>query len=140
MISRTIKAGLTIASLAALLLGGNLQAASPRINYMLYCTGCHGITGAGSPPNVPTLVNELGNMMSIPEMRLYLVRVPGSASAPVSDEELTGVVNWILEEFNADTLPKDFPMFNVDEVATARKNVIADPLKYRTDHWKPYPE
>ncbi|MFT6093083.1 MAG: hypothetical protein ACJA2Q_000976 [Pseudohongiellaceae bacterium] len=118
----------------------SLLAASARINYLLYCTGCHGITGEGSPPNVPTLVGELGDMIQIPEMRNYLVQIPGAASAPINDMELTAVINWILHKFNADTLPNDFEDMTTSEVSKARKNVLADPLKYRITHWKDYPK
>ncbi len=115
-------------------------AATPRINYLLYCTGCHGQTGEGSHPNVPTLVNELGLMMQVPAMRDYLVQIPGASSAPIDDAELTAVINWILQEFNASTLPANFQPLSESEVSAARKNVLADPLKYRTTHWKPYPQ
>jgi hypothetical protein len=118
----------------------SLQAASPRINYLLYCTGCHGVTGASSPPNVPTLVGELGKMMNVPQMRDYLVQIPGAASAPIDDPDLTAVINWILHEFNEDTLPDNFKDLTINEVAKARENVLADPLKYRITHWKNYPE
>jgi hypothetical protein len=118
----------------------SLQAASARINYLLYCTGCHGVTGEGRPPNVPTLIGELGEMIKVPEMRNYLVQIPGAASAPIDDMELTAVINWILHKFNADTLPNDFEDMTKSEVSKARKNVLADPLKYRITHWKNYPE
>jgi hypothetical protein len=118
----------------------SLQAASAHINYLLYCTGCHGVTGEGSPPNVPTLIGELGEMIKVPEMRNYLVQIPGAASAPIDDMELTAVINWILHKFNADTLPSDFEDMTESEVSKARKNVLADPLKYRITHWKNYPE
>lgn len=129
-----------IPAVCCLFISLSLQAASPRINYLLYCTGCHGSTGVGSPPNVPTLVGELGDMMSVPEMRDYLVQIPGASSAPIDDEELTEVINWILYEFNSETLPANFKDLTIEEVSEARKNVLADPLKYRITHWKPYPE
>ncbi len=122
------------------LLSALTQAATPRINYLLYCTGCHGVTGEGSHPNVPTLVSELGRMMQVPQMRDYLVQIPGASSAPIDDAELTQVINWILQRFNADTLPADFQPLTEAEVSAARKNVLADPLKYRITYWKPYPE
>lgn len=115
-------------------------AVTPRINYLLYCTGCHGVSGEGSHPNVPTLVNELGRMMQVPAMRNYLVQIPGASSAPIDDGELTQVINWILQEFNSETLPPNFIPLSEAEVSEARQDVLADPLKYRITHWKPYPE
>ena len=56
----------------------------------------------------------------------------------IDDAELTAVLNWLLEEFNAETLPADFQKLTVDEVTEARPNILGDPNKYRADHWKPY--
>lgn len=128
----------TFVLIALFSLGSSAFAASPRINYLLYCTGCHGVDGAGKPPNVPTLRDELGLMISVPEMRSYLVRIPGASQAPVSDADLTDVINWLLHEFNSDTLPANFQEYTVDEVSNARRDILADPLKYRAEHWKTY--
>lgn len=113
-------------------------AASPRINYLLYCTGCHAADGAGKPPNVPTLRDELGRMISVPEMRSYLVRIPGASQAPISDADLTAVINWLLYEFNSETLPANFQEYTEAEVSRARQDILADPLRYRAEHWKAY--
>ena len=74
----------------------------------------------------------------MPQMREYLVRIPGATQAPINDAELTALINWVLEEFNADTLPAGFEYLSVEEVTAARKNILADPLKYRTRYWKAY--
>ena len=116
----------------------SIHAASPRTNYLLHCSGCHLGNGEGAPPNVPTLVGELGRMLAVPQMRSYLARIPGASQAPLSDGELTEVINWLLLEYNADTLPEKFQQLSVEEVSAARKNILADPLKYRTQYWKAY--
>ncbi len=130
----------SVALIALLSLSDSNYAASPRINYLLYCTGCHTADGAGKPPNVPTLREELGRMMAVPAMRSYLIRIPGASQAPLTDAELADVVNWVLQEFNDNTLPGDFKKFSTEEVAEARGNILADPLRYRTEHWKAYDE
>ena len=130
--------GFTFLTLLFALVAHSVFAASPRINYLLYCSGCHRPLGEGNPPNVPTLHNELGLMMSVQEMRGYLARVPGSAHAPITDAELTDVLNWMQEQFNADTLPEDFKKLTVEEVTKAREESLADPNQYRADFWKPY--
>ena len=116
----------------------NVFAASPRINYLLYCTGCHAANGAGKPPNVPSLRDELGRMISVPDVRSYLVRIPGASQAPISDADLTDVINWLLREFNSNTLPANFEEYTVGEVSDARRNILADPLRYRAEYWKSY--
>ncbi len=121
-----------------LLASGFAVTASPRSNYLLYCSGCHLPSGAGNPPNVPSLHDELGRMMTVHEMRAYLVQVPGSSQTPLSDAELAAVVNWVLEEFNAETLPDGFQPLSVEEVSAARRTTLADPVGYRIQHWKDY--
>lgn len=76
--------------------------------------------------------------MSVPQMRSYLLRVPGASQAPLSDADLAAVMNWVLEEFNSETLPKNFRPLTEAEVSQARKNPLADPLKYRTQYWESY--
>jgi hypothetical protein len=128
----------TLILLAAILIGNCAVAASPRTNYLLYCSGCHLVNGKGNPPNVPTLHHELGRMMTVPEMRSYLLRVPGASHTPLSDSDLAAVVNWVLEEFNGDTLPANFQPITTTEVTEARQDILADPLKFREQYWKSY--
>ena len=52
-----------------------------KFNYLLHCRGCHLPDGRGTPPEVPTLISELGKIVQVPGGRDYLVRVPGSAQA-----------------------------------------------------------
>ena len=125
-------------TLVLLLVSISAQAASPRTNYLLYCSGCHLVNGEGNHPNVPTLHNELGRMLSVPEMRDYLVQIPGAAQAPRDDAELTDVINWVLEQWNQDTLPDGFRNFTTREVSRARQEILADPLRYRIQYWKDY--
>lgn len=129
-----------IVGLALLLMSNSVFAASPRINYLLYCSGCHRVNGEGKAPNVPTLRGELGDMLSVSMMRSYLVRIPGASQAPITDSELAEVINWVLDEFNAQTLPANYEPYTDTEVSQARRNVLADPLSYREKHWKAYPE
>lgn len=112
--------------------------ANPRVNYLLHCSGCHGTDGASAPPNVPTLRGEIGRIVALPEGRDYVVRVPGAAHSPLSDRELAGVINWILREFNAGTLPEDFQPLSEEEVGEARDRVLMDPLEYRAMFYQPY--
>lgn len=127
-----------LASLCLALSSGPAAAASPHTNYLLYCSGCHLVDGRGSPPNVPTLHEELGRMMSVAAMRSYLLRVPGAAHTPLDDAELAAVVNWILEEFNAESLPAGFQPISEQEARRARREILADPLQYRSQHWQTY--
>ncbi len=118
-----------------MLMTAPLAAADPKVDYLLHCSGCHMPDGSGLAPVVPTLHEVIGRMVALPQGRSYLVRVPGVAQAPLSDRKLTAVLNWVLIEFSSATLPEDFKPLRVTEVARARKQVLADPLKFRQAYW-----
>ena len=82
--------------------------------------------------------SELGRVVAIPGGRDYLARVPGASQAPVSDQELAEILNWVLHQFNAKTLPGDFTPLTGKEVGTSRRNVLKDPLKHRAALWERY--
>jgi len=105
--------------------------ADPHTDYLLYCRGCHLATGEGVPPDVPTLVDEIGRIVSVTGGREYIVRVPGVSQTAMNDERLAAVLNWVLAEFNADTTPTNFKPYDAREVGEARVKLLIDPLKYR---------
>lgn len=102
-----------------------------RTNYLFGCRGCHLADGRGVPPEVPTLRDTLGEIVARPGGREYLVRVPGVLQSRLDDRELAEVLNYILTEFNATTLPESFQPFTPEEVTTWRAVILADPQKYR---------
>lgn len=105
----------------------------PHADYLLYCRGCHLHTGDAVPAaNVPSL-QELVPLLATQAGRDYLVRVPGVAQTPMSDEQVAEVLNWVLRNFNADSLPNNFRPFTADEVAAARSRILPNPLKARED-------
>lgn len=124
-------------ALAAGIAGATVATASadPRVDYLLHCAGCHLADARGVPGSVPSLAGPLGRIASSPEGRDYIARVPGAAQAPISDEALAAVLNWLLLEFNRDTLPHDFKPIRGSEVARSRSQVLADPLKLRDELW-----
>ena len=74
---------------------------------MLYCQGCHLSDGAGSlKAEVPKMKDYVGNFLKVPEGREYLVRVPGSANAPIGDEKLANLLNWILLTIAGESVAK----------------------------------
>ena len=121
-----------LAVLAALPLAAVGANEEVRSNYLLACRGCHLADGSGVPPEVPSLQNTLSQFATSPEGRDYLVRVPGASQSRLNDAQLAEVINWVLTEFNADTLPNDFQPFTATEVTSARKQILADPVKLRS--------
>jgi hypothetical protein len=45
------------------------------------------------------------------------------------------VLNWVLLEFNRETLPAGFRPLRGSEVGRSRAQVLADPLKRRRELW-----
>ena len=102
-----------------------------RFDYLLHCSGCHLPDGTGAPPEVPSLRGPMGAIVATPEGRDYIARVPEVAQAPLGDDALARVLNWVLLEFNGETLPKSFRLLDAAEVGVARVKVLADPLRAR---------
>lgn len=105
--------------------------AAARFDYLLHCSGCHLPDGSGAPPEVPSLRGPMGALVATPEGRDYIARVPEVAQAPLADDALARVLNWVLLEFNGETLPSGFRLMDAAEVGVARDNVLADPLRAR---------
>lgn len=108
---------------------------SARTDYLLHCAGCHLPQGKGVPPEVPTLVESLGRIAASEEGRDYIARVPGASQAPITDAQLAAVLNWVLLEFNSETLPGSFIQLTAEEVGKSRARVLSDPLKMRKALW-----
>lgn len=149
--------GCALLAVAALMSGGSARANEPittratdlqlgRQNYVLDCMGCHDTGGAGDIGRIPPLRNSAARFLLAPHGREYLASVPGSSSASLSDEELAGVLNYILRDLNREVLPHDFKPYTAEEVARVRTPALADPAKQRAElirylgqHGKPAP-
>ncbi|MGI9204930.1 MAG: c-type cytochrome [Woeseiaceae bacterium] len=105
--------------------------ADPKIDYLLYCRGCHLANGAGVSPVVPTLIDEVGRLLQVNGGREYIVRVPGVSQTEMNDAKLAAVLNWVVSEFNSGTTPDDFEPYTGEYIASVRDKVLADPLRYR---------
>lgn len=102
-----------------------------RVNYLVYCAGCHLPDGHGSPGTVPDLREYLGQFARNAESRSFIARVPGSSGSPLNDAELTDVLNWILVTMNGEQLRPGFALYTVDEVTRYRRDVLIDPAPVR---------
>jgi hypothetical protein len=105
-----------------------------RVHYMLYCQGCHLSDGAGSPKaEVPEMKDYVGNFLKVPEGREYLVSVPGSANAPIGDEKLANLLNWILLTIAGESTPKDFTPYSGEEVGEMRAKSLTNVVTLRSN-------
>jgi cytochrome c553 len=95
-------------------------------DYILNCSGCHRIDGAGSR-TVPSL-QAMPELRGTPGVRAYWVQVPGAAQAPLSDARLAALMNWLVERF-AGKRPE--PAYTAGEVARLRTSPLRDPIGQR---------
>jgi mono/diheme cytochrome c family protein len=96
-------------------------------SYMLHCSGCHRADGRGVPGVAPDL-RTIGPLLRTSAGRAYLGRVPGVAQAPIGDDELARLLNWVLSEL-AGTPPQ--PAYTAQEVQALRAEPLRDPLAAR---------
>ena len=117
---------------ASLLLGAAAaRAYTPDVEFALNCQGCHRADGTGTPGSVPALADSVARFLAVPGGREYLVQVPGVAQAPLDDAALAVVVNWMLNRFDAQHVPKDFQPYTADEIGRLRKSPLVDVEKVR---------
>jgi cytochrome c553 len=93
-------------------------------NWTLNCQGCHRPDGTGSEATTPALVGTVAKFLSVERGREYLARVPGVANAPLSDVDLSELLNWMLWRFDREHLPPAFQPFTAAEVSGFRRQPL----------------
>jgi len=88
---------------------------------MLNCQGCHRSDGGATGDQVPALRGAVAKFLSVPGGREYLIRVPGVSMAPLNDESIAALTNWMLHEFDRENVPADFEHYTAEEVGSLRK-------------------
>lgn len=101
-------------------LAGVAAAEDARVLYLIHCQGCHLADGSGRPGAVPSL-HGVARFATLPAGRAYLIGVPGSAQAPLTDAELADVLNWMLAEFGPAEVAAELAPFAAAEVARHRR-------------------
>lgn len=126
-----------VAAMAAVLAAVSAPAAgagelSPRTNYILRCTGCHGMDGAGSPiGGIPDFRNLVGAFAADEEGRSYIMHVPGVVASGLTDREIAGVVNFVMTTWAGSSLPPDFRPFTEQEVTRLRLSPVNNVVDMR---------
>lgn len=113
-------------ALAALVWPRGTPAYTPEVEYALNCQGCHRADGAGTPGSVPALAGSVARFLDVPGGREYLVQVPGVAQAPLDDETLAAVLNWMLGRFDQAHVPARFAPYTAGEVGRLRARPLTD--------------
>lgn len=99
-----------------------------RHDYVLHCAGCHKFDGTGSA-RIPNL-HGIGELVGRPGWRTYLMRVPGVAQAPLSDERLALLLDWVVGRFGG---AAPAPAFAAADVGRQRTRPLRDPIRARAE-------
>jgi mono/diheme cytochrome c family protein len=89
-------------------------------HWTLNCQGCHRPDGSGSAGTAPSLAGTVARFLSVPGGREYLGRVPGVATSPLSNADLSEVMNWMLWRFDKEHLPANFQPYTAAEIGQLR--------------------
>jgi hypothetical protein len=81
---------------------------------------------SGSPGVVPRMNNFVANFLHVDGGREFIVQVPGTANAPINDQELADVLNWMLKNFSEKQIPEDFLPYTSEEVGKLRRQPLID--------------
>ncbi|HWJ36096.1 MAG TPA: c-type cytochrome [Steroidobacteraceae bacterium] len=89
-------------------------------NWTLNCQGCHRPDGTGSAGTAPSLAGTVSKFLTVPGGREYLGRVPGVATSPLANGDLSELMNWMFWRFDKEHMPPDFLPFTADEIGRLR--------------------
>jgi mono/diheme cytochrome c family protein len=101
-----------------------------KYHYQMHCQGCHTEDGRGFN-DVPQLQGYLGYFLQVDAGREYLVRVPGSANADLSDSALAELLNWMLLEFSQASLAPHWQAYTSEEVGQYRRAPLLEVIEHR---------
>ena len=78
--------------------------------------GCHLADGSGQSGRVPSVRRSLVLLSASAEGRDYVVRVPGVAQSPLSDQDTAALLNWMAKNLSDLKVPHDFVDYSAAEV------------------------
>jgi hypothetical protein len=108
----------------------------PVVNYQLRCMGCHLADGSGQPGRVPSIRRSLALFSTSFEGRAYVVRVPGVAQSPLSDEETATLLNWMVKNLSDLKVPRGFVDYSATEIHGLRGQPLVEVSALRARLWK----
>lgn len=112
--------------------GANGQERSAHANYILRCAGCHTLDGSGvADAGIPDFRNLVGAFTADEAGRTYFMHVPGVIGASLTDQEIAGLLNYVVDTWAGESRPPFFINFTANEVARLRAVEIGDVVTYR---------
>lgn len=98
-------------------------------HYMLQCQGCHRPDGTGTLATAPPMTGIVARFLEVPGGREYLARVPGVATAALTDAQLAELLNWTLYRFDAAHVPAGFKPYTASEMGALRRRPLRTEAK-----------
>ncbi len=121
-----MRIGAAVAAMALSWAGANgASAYQPQVNFQLNCMGCHLADGSGESGRVPSLRRSMVMFSASAPGRDYIIRVPGVAQSPLSDEETAALLNWMAQNLSDLPLPPGFVAYSAAEVQRSRGHPLA---------------
>lgn len=109
-------------------------APAPRVAYMLYCSGCHGMDGTGSAPGgIPTFEGVIGSFTKYGDGRLYMVNVPGVVGANVGPAQIADILNYVVDTYAGPSRQAAAKPFDAAEIAELWARRPGDVISLRRD-------
>ena len=106
---------------------------SPKSLYILKCSGCHRVDGTGAPEaGIPPFPGFIAPLAGNAEGRVYIAHVPGIVGSRLSNEQLSDVLNYVIDEWSGED-STDTPRFTAEELAELREVPVTNIVEYRRD-------
>lgn len=103
-----------------------------RVDFLLHCSGCHGMDGMGKPEKgIPRFRDQIGHFLQLPDGRAFIMQVPGLLSARLPDDRAAAVTNWLLREFAGPSMPAGATPMSAAEAREYRESRPADIMAKR---------
>lgn len=102
------------------------QFPQPRRDFILACGGCHGLNGVSNSSLVPSLKGLVGYYLYLPEGRAYLPRLPNVAFSTLNDEQLAAVLNYMVFDLGAGSVPAGTRPYRAVEVGKWRRQPLTE--------------
>ena len=93
----------------------------PKLDYLMHCMGCHGLDGDGVRGKIPSLRESMPAFVRSRAGRDFLLSVPGASNSSLTDAELAGVMNWLINRFAPDSPAMAGRPFTTEEVTAVRR-------------------
>ncbi|RBP19560.1 cytochrome c553 [Marinobacter pelagius] len=123
---------LTTLLAAQLLVPATAAERSAQSNYMLRCSGCHGMDGMGvEAAGIPPFPGFVEVFFNDEQSRLYLMHVPGVVGAGLNDAEIAEVMNYVVERWGQPGVAVEH--FTKEEVDQLRQREVRDVVALRRE-------